>query len=300
VNEIPYCIDTVFDFHDLSIFEGVSTRYGLIGLRRDARQEFPLAYHRWNSGAWEGLRARPLFSPDDPLSVFSPQSEDCGRIHIEVDKRSLPRQGINTCGANDVFFFDEYENAEADLCRVANKASRVLLPRQYVFPLVSAANFGEEDPAPRKWVLLPYSETGKPLDEAALENIPLLKKYLSEKKDILAARRGTLIGAWIRRGLWWALFGVGAYNFSPYKVIWEAYGKNTFRPRLFPGLWQANQALQAFMPFDRVQEARRVLRQLEAGAVEKYLLSLKTEGTMNWAQPGKIKRLLTVKTADRE
>jgi hypothetical protein len=299
VNRIPYCIDTVFDFHDLPIFEGVSTRYGLISLRRDAQQKFPLSYHLWNSGVWEDLCARPLFSPDDPLSVFSPQSEDCDRIHIEVSGRSLPRQGINTCGANDVFFFDEYETFTGELCRVANKTSEVIIPRQYVFPLVTVANFGEEQPAPRKWVLLPYSETGRPLDEKELEKVPRLKEYLHTKKPRLAARRGTLIGSWIRRGLWWALFGVGEYSFSPYKVIWEAYGKNTFRPKLFSGSWQANQSLQAFMPFDSAKEARGILRQLEAGAVEKYLLSLKTEGTMNWAQPGKIKRLLTVRTVAR-
>jgi hypothetical protein len=300
VNKIPYCIDTVFDFHDLAIFEGVSTRYGLISLRRDALQKFPLAYHRWNSGVWENLFARPLFSPDDPLSVFSPQSEDYGRIRIEVGRGSLPRQGINTCGANDVFFFDEYETLEGGLCRVANKTSEALLPRQYVFPLVTAPNFGEDQPAPRKWVLLPYSGTGKPLGEKELAKIPHLKEYLHTKKQRLTARRGILIGAWIRRGLWWALFGVGEYSFSPHKIIWEAYGKNTFRPKLFSGSWQANQALQAFMPFDSEEEARGALRQLEGGAVEKYLLSLKTEGTMNWAQPGKIKRLLTVKEADAQ
>ncbi|MDR1933309.1 MAG: hypothetical protein LBQ57_10880 [Spirochaetales bacterium] len=289
VNGVRYCIDTVFDCGGLNIFDGISTRYGLIHLRRDKQQEFPLRYHRWTGKAWEELSAKPLFAANAPLSV----SRECAEFaRIEVPARCVPRQGVNTCGANDVFFFDEYLSLDNGVCRVANKTARALLPKQYVFPLAVGENFTEPQPLARKWVFIPHAGSGKPLDPQTIAESPLLADYLEKNRERLASRRGTLINTWIRKGLFWALLGVGGYSFYPYKIIWEAYGKSAFRPKLFPGHWQANQALQAFMPFERADEARKVLGRLAGGDVEKYLLSLKMEGTMNWAQPGKIKRFL--------
>ena len=81
----------------------------------------------------------------------------------------------------------------------------------------------------------------------------------------------------------------------PYKVVWEAYGKKEFNPIIFEGMWQANQSLQAFIPTRTIVEARDILQKLKNPAIEAYLLSLKMEGTMNWAQPGKIKKLIKYK-----
>ncbi len=92
--------------------------------------------------------------------------------------------------------------------------------------------------------------------------------------------------------MWWALLGVGPYNFAPYKIVWEAYGRKKFSPQIFEGQWQANQALQAFIPCDSEKEAKNILQKLENPVVEKILLSHRMEGTMNWAQPGKIKKLI--------
>lgn len=88
------------------------------------------------------------------------------------------------------------------------------------------------------------------------------------------------------------MLGVGEYNFFPYKIVWEAYGKTTFNPKIFEGHWQANQSLQAFIPVRTLDEAHRILNELLDERIENYLLSLKMEGTMNWAQPGKIKKLI--------
>jgi len=61
---------------------------------------------------------------------------------------------------------------------------------------------------------------------------------------------------------------------------------------LFPGHWQANQSLQAFIPVRSKENGERILLELKKPPVSAYLASLKMEGTMNWAQPGKIKKLL--------
>ena len=105
-----------------------------------------------------------------------------------------------------------------------------------------------------------------------------------------------MLNAWMKRGIWWACLGVGEYNFAPYKVAWEAYGKANFRPRIFGSYngkpWQANQAMHAFIPCCSLAEAEELLDRLENSNIEAYLKSLSVEGTCNWAQPGRIKRFL--------
>jgi hypothetical protein len=48
------------------------------------------------------------------------------------------------------------------------------------------------------------------------------------------------------------------------------------------------------MPFSEGAEAARVQALLAEGSVEAYLRSLRMAGAMNWAQPGKIRALLTL------
>lgn len=124
----------------------------------------------------------------------------------------------------------------------------------------------------------------------------MLAAYFSTRKSQLLARKGTMLNTWMKRGQWWACLGVGEYNFAPFKVVWEAYGKANFRPRIFGSLdgrpWQANQAMHAFIPCWSLAEAEDLLRRLENSAIESYLKSLSVEGTCNWAQPGRIKRFL--------
>ena len=45
----------------------------------------------------------------------------------------------------------------------------------------------------------------------------------------------------------------------------------------------------------KIEEAYDIIKQLNSDEVENYLLSLKMEGTMNWAQPGKVKKMLIFK-----
>lgn len=296
VNGIGYHVNSIFDFNDLEIFNGIATRYGLIHIQRNSKQEFPIHYNRWEQDHWEALVARPIFQTDDPLSILDKATHSAFEFKlIGIRKASQPRQGINTCGANQIFFFDSLEEVGDKNARVANKHITAILPKDYLYPLITNKNFSESDPKPRKWVLLPHdAESGKPLGAREVERNELLKAYFQEHKYALCARKGILINVWIKKGLWWALLGVGEYNFFPHKIVWEAYGKSSFMPRIFSGRWQANQSLQAFMPMTDFNEAEKIQLLLSDGEVEKYLLSLKMEGTMNWAQPGKIKKLLKI------
>ncbi len=272
-------------FMESDVFPEVMTRFGAVCFERNSVASYPIPYHVESGGGWIQRFAAPVGDANAPLAVFDSalEFEQAPRLTvIEVRENQKPRQGVNTCGANDVFIFDGVP---------AN------VPQDFLFPLITKECFRENESSPRKYIVLPYDErTGRPLDETHLRSIPALAEYFSTRRDQLLARKGTMLNAWMKRGIWWACLGVGDYNFAPFKVVWEAYGKANFCPRIFGCYdgrpWQANQAMQAFIPCSTLAEAENLLDQLENSNIQSYLKSLSIEGTCNWAQPGRIKRFL--------
>lgn len=294
IGDVKYCVTCIFDFNEEDVFGGIATRYGLCHFIRDKETNFPIPYFRNEKGCWIKYFAKPMFHETDPLSITTKKEERFNNIRLVVLKReSKPRQGVNTCGANNVFFFDSYREMDEELVTLSNKNTKeIILPRKFVYPLITSEDFKTEKSLPRKWVFLPYNVNGKPLEWNQIKEYPQLIDYLVKNKEILKARKGVMLKAMISRGYWWAMLGVGEYSFFPYKVVWEAYGKTTFKPKVFEGKWQANQSLQAFIPVRTLSEAQRIQLELSDKEIENYLLSMKMEGTMNWAQPGKIRKII--------
>lgn len=83
---------------------------------------------------------------------------------------------------------------------------------------------------------------------------------------------------------------------TPYKVIWEAYGKSHFHPVILNSedgqVWQANQAMHAFIPCWNEADAKRIRSALQHPTIPALLKQLNGNGKCNWAQPGKIKQIL--------
>ncbi len=305
LGEIDFAVERVHDFKNNSIFDGVATRYGLVAFQRNKKQAFPIPYFIFESGEWVKQIAQPAFNSDDPLSIEKRDAQSFRAFQtfskIEVPSKSKPRQGVNTCGANGVFIFDSVINLDNQTASASNKVNKkATLPLKYLFPLVAKDNFTQAKPVPRRFVLLPYDVlTGRPLDEAELKKEPSLYGYLLSQRSILQKRKGTLINAWISKGYWWALLGVGKYAFTSHKIAWEAYGKDTYLPKVFSGNWQGNQALHAYIPTDNRTAAIAIWKQLRNPVVQLYLSSQRMEGTCNWAQPGRISKLLNFKAEDR-
>lgn len=295
IGNVCYRLQTVYDFNTEDVFGKIATRYGLSHFIRDAKSQFPIPYFRNEKGVWVEHLAKPIFHETDPLSIIRIEDgNDFGDLKpVSVKKASSPRQGINTCGANDIYFFDAITTIDENLVSVSNKIrDNIILPKKYVFPLITSKEFKSSSPSPTKWVLLPYNANGKPLEWNQILLLPELKNYLEANIDRLKNRKGVMLNALLKRGHWWAMLGVGEYNFFSHKIVWEAYGKAHFNPTIFDGNWQANQSLQAFIPLNNSVDAIRIQAELSQKQIENYLLSLKMEGTMNWAQPGKIKKLI--------
>jgi hypothetical protein len=292
----PFAVTEVFDFDGVSAFPGVSTRYGAISFLRDAAPRWPVP---WRRPTGDEIRwAAPIASDEGPLAVAeSPAALNRlrDRPRIVVPPGARPRQGVNPCGASRAFFLrnvtpidEERSTADSPI------AGRVVLPRRYLFPLLTADQFSDVDALPLRWVVLPHDPmTGQPLTTEQVTTCPDLAAYLDRCRPLLENRPGQWLGQWLKRGRWWALLGVGPYCFTPYRVAWPAYGVTQFTPRVFAAPWQGQQALHAHIPCASREEAEALRRDLARPAVQEYLRSYCTAGTRNFAQPGRIRKLLS-------
>ncbi len=144
IGGVKYSIESVYDFNDEDVFGGVATRYGLTHFVRDKNSSFPIPYYRMNAGNWEAFVAKPMFHETDPLSIFTLEEyKNRAEISpIKIKKESSPRQGVNTCGANDVFFFDQLKELDNNLVELGNKQrEQVILPKQFLYPLITSNDF---------------------------------------------------------------------------------------------------------------------------------------------------------------
>ena len=290
-----YRVLRLWDFGSERIFEGVATRYGAALFEKRSPQAWPVetfayAGHEWGrafstasdrgSGYWQ-RHAKP----------FPAEWGDRGP-RIEIPAAQKPRQGINTCGANEVFVFTRESDG-----RFRNGHGEVVeLESELMYPLMHVELFKLKvrKVAESKWILVPHDAgDGRPLDAAALASFPRSRAWLAANRHKLTNRKGTMIRERIARGVWWSLLGVGPYSFSPWKVAWESLGKRRFRPVVLEGRWQGNQALHAFCPCASKADAMNLCASLRTEAVAKWLESSVMAGTCNWAQPGRISQLMT-------
>ena len=288
---ISFSIDEVTDLEHTDAFQGICTRFGIIKISRNKTQSFPVPYFTYNlsNGKWTEKFMSPLLLDHGPMCIQNSHNKNFGFKKIPVDIKSKPRQGINTCGANHLYFFDSFKDLNGEICEVSNKTLSCHIEKQFVYPLIQKENFRNNDNLIHKWVILPYNENGKILTEKQIKNHPHMHSYFKSNKDVLGARKGTLIRHQIENGLFWALLGVGPYCFYPYKIVWEACGKKDFYPRIFEGMWQANQALQVYMPFtDRIL-CKEIINKMNEAGISEMLSTMNLGGSMCFAQPGVMK-----------
>jgi hypothetical protein len=264
-------------------------------LRRDAPPRWPIPWHSLADRV--SRSAAPLDDPDGPLAVAA-DADALARLRdrprIAVPAGTRPRQGVNPCGASRVLFVRDVEPLDDERAEATSSAvGRVVLPRRFLFPLLGADQFADPIAPPRRWVLLPHDPaTGQPVTPEQVAACPELAAYLGRCRPLLEARRGQWLRRWIDRGRWWALLGVGPYCFAPYRVAWPAYGAARFRPRVFAAPWQGQQALHAHIPCVSRETAEALRAALARPEVEDYLRAFGTAGTRNFAQPGRVARLL--------
>lgn len=297
-----YALQYIYDFSGTDAFPQSATRFGVASFVRDDPQQYPIPYFERNGEDWVRLWAHGDSTNGSALLVnehASFEARIANKPSLELEFDAKPRQGANTGGANGCYIFDEYSEQNSKLVEVrGNTGNAVRLPSDCVYPLVDRINFFEDQPQPKRWILIPHDpSTGRPFTPEQISTRPELNEYLKSVEATLRQRKGTLIGSWIDKGYWWALLGVGPYAFSCQKIIWRALGAKRFEPKLFEATngraWQGNQALHGLISCPSSAAAIKLIHQLSTASVTTFLESSRMIGTKSWLQPGKISRLIT-------
>ena len=288
----------MFEFGINTVFEDIATRNGLVCLKQGKPQKFPVPFKKIGTGEKE---TTTYCFPSSKGGAWYENKDgiDKGKIEqILVDDWQMPRQGINTSGLNKVFILEKENWNRSPLGEVEEfengYGQKVELETRNVKPIIGGDFFGGKIPKRQKYILCLYDKTGKILSEELVRTQIRVWQYILEHKDKMMDRKGILIQSFIRKGGFWSLMGVGPYSFSKYKVVWEALGKRVFNAIVVDGFWQGNQAMHAFIPSNTQQDAERLCAELNK-KVPAYLEAFGMAGTCNWAQPGRIKRILEIK-----
>ena len=191
-------------------------------------------------------------------------------LSLEQGSEYSIRQGINTLGANGVFFFDRKPDLEEELIR----------------PLLRSGDVGENRAEASRWVLLPYSQKGELLTEGDLaESYPRAWGYLCSCRKKLEGRKSRFA-----RKNWYALFGIGPYTFAPYKVIWRAMGAKRLEAAVITDAIP-NQAMHAYIACDSRDEAEYLCGLLNSERIRRMTAVLSESRSRSFAQPGTMKML---------
>lgn len=296
-----FYLERLHDFGSIPIFSDESshgTPYSFAEFNLTfSKNDFP--YYKMNSnGFWE--KSNISVSAGKHNGYLRSKSFEKTRM-LTIPKISMPRQGLNTGGRNSLFFGDLVEGSLSDNIVLFKNLNNLIFPieTELLYPLLQRENIKGESMALKRLVILPHNKhNGKVLESEELAQYPNALKYIGSLQAELENRKGLLLNVNIRKGLYWGLMGVGEYNFHPYKIVWLTSGESRLQPMLVDNLhgkqWQANQSLQAYMPFREKAEAQIKLEELLELAANLDPEALGTPGTLGWAQPGRMKNILNL------
>lgn len=291
-----FSTDKIVDFRGNFIFPNIGTRNGLACLSNGKRQANPIPYEELREDkSTKRIWCFPSGSQRAWRVGIDKTFRDYGRA-VRVANWQKPRQGVNTGGLNKVFILETAYRENSLLKDVATFKNgfgeEVEVSTKYLFPLAHGGLFGGRLPKKRKYILCLYDSAGNPLRWNDIENQYGIGEYLRKYREAMKNRKGVLIQSRMKNGAYWALLGVGDYTFRKWKVMWQSMGKKEFNAVVVKGRWQGNQAMHSYISSDLRMDAIRIKDELN-NALPAYLKAFNMEGTCNWAQPGRIKGLLS-------
>ena len=228
----------VHDFTDLRPFgDQVAADAAVYTVRADADPSFPVETTSWAASDEDDSRDDDPRDDGDDLPTggdftsaaairSSLRSESTALVRLDPDapgsawvRRDAERAAIGDCAheirhgvkddAEDVFSIDRSTLAE--------------LEPDHVYPylksrhVVSYGLFGHE------LRLVPMAKTGADNETALQQRCPRTYDYLTERREALENRSSS----WLEGGSFYNVFGLGAYTWADYKVVWCRLG---FKP----------------------------------------------------------------------
>jgi Eco57I restriction-modification methylase len=161
------------------------------------------------------------------------------------DYRNIVREGVNTRGANGIFYVEQVGDGDENriLMRNIPSAGRKRVPqetakvdKEHVYPLLMGKDVRRWTASPSMRILLPHSPLSPtdPIPESSLrKHDKATYKFLSKFETVLRRRR-KFRNFDPSSGAFYGLYNVGTYTFSPYKVVWREIATDFMVAPVFP------------------------------------------------------------------
>jgi hypothetical protein len=241
----------VLKAHDLvSIqpFEGASNKTAAIILIKGAKTGYPIPYYVWTKKKGVGkiatdklfnevqrllhkkkTLARPIGKQNGSWQTFSPEQEEVASI--EGQNYYLARQGADPQPYGVFLLEVKSQLSNGDLI-INNfpQAGKFNLPfvegviePDLVYPALRGSDIERWTAKPAIFILMTQNpQTRTPYPENLMKTKwPKTFSYLLKFKDSLLSRSSKSIRDLMNRTSFYAMYGIGPYTFSPYKVVWK-------------------------------------------------------------------------------
>lgn len=222
------------DLTSLQLFDA-SARPGIIVMQKGRPTSYPIPYIVWSraANASELLQTHKFARPVEPARRDSPWEivDTAAAAHTTVTQAYTARTGAYTGGANAVFWIEvlSVDGRTARIRNISDAGKRALPQKErtiesdLIYPLLRWRDVARWRAAPRQHILLVQDPASrKPVPEMLLQSdLPRTHAYLKEFEETLLGRKSKMIRDLMRRAAFYAMFGIGPYTLSPWKVVWK-------------------------------------------------------------------------------
>ncbi len=247
---MPIRVECVDDMSAIYPFNDAGSRTAVVVMSKGEPTTYPVPYRVWKR-AQKSQQLRHYY----PLTKILDRTERHEHVAVPVDAddpgsawlTGMPsvidairaivgpadyqaHEGINSGGANGVYWLEVKEQAPDDRLQVCNMVGakgrmdtvEATLEAMMVYPMLRGRDVQRWQAISRHHMLVVQNpETRIGYDETWMRrNLPQTYAYLKRFEDVLWARRS--FRRYFRPTVpFYTMFGVGHYTFAPYKVVWR-------------------------------------------------------------------------------
>lgn len=243
------------DMVELQPFEGATNRTCVAVFEKGKETKYPVPYTYWvkqgsgfsisQDATLEEVQkqterrhwfARPISHHDksSPWIIGRPKAIRAIEPVLSTSPyKGLVREGSNTRGANGIFWVRVLQDRPGDTALIQNLPEmgrndevpqrQAIVERRYLYPLLRGRNVQRWRTTTELFILLPHDpkKPSEPLPISTLAvEAPKTHQFLMSFQEQLRSRKKFRNFA-PSTGAPYALYNVGTYTFSPYKVVWR-------------------------------------------------------------------------------
>jgi len=227
----PLCVCGVEDLVKLKPFDSAANRTATLVLEKGRETEYPVEYLHHTAAAQHSWRAQPISADRSSPWISAAPATLAALTRILGPSPYRAREGVNTGGANAVFWIDVQSRSRC-LVKVRNvtegarntaASTRATLEAPLVYALLRGRSVARWSAVAEHSILLTHRPGMKlrAIPEAEMRrDFPRAWAYLKRFEPML--RRRPAYKRYFRQDApFYSMFNIGDYTFAPWKVVWR-------------------------------------------------------------------------------